>query len=232
MDVKTSIFIGNLSYKVKEEELRKHFSQCGEIARVRIIRDPVTFKGKGFGYIKFATQQGYLEGLKMNKSEFLGRELRVSKAVDMEKKKKKQFKRQERRVNKFKGKGEQNLIKTKSKIMKKFARGAKMDNEMDETKLNAIFKHDGVVPQTMIGKKIKKLKKKGYSSQKLHRQILKVKAAAHKKLEDQVFTKGDMMKKRREDRKKKAALNSGKARSFKNAGSLKSKAPKMRKVEI
>jgi len=39
--------------EVEEEALRGHFVDCGEIANVRIIRDPKTGMGKGFGYITF-----------------------------------------------------------------------------------------------------------------------------------------------------------------------------------
>lgn len=58
-----------------------------------MIRDPITHKGKGFAYIKFAEVAGYLKGLGMNKSKYMDRELRITKAVNMEKKKKMQFKR-------------------------------------------------------------------------------------------------------------------------------------------
>lgn len=40
-----------------EEELRKHFSDCGKIKNVRIIRDNHTLIGKGFGYIMFGEKE-------------------------------------------------------------------------------------------------------------------------------------------------------------------------------
>ena len=39
---------------VHEEEVRKHFSECGQIETVRLIRDKLTRFGKGFGYVLFS----------------------------------------------------------------------------------------------------------------------------------------------------------------------------------
>lgn len=57
-DYEKTIFIGNLPWVLNEEDLRKHFSDCGEMLNVRIIRDGRTFIGKGFGYIMFADKEG------------------------------------------------------------------------------------------------------------------------------------------------------------------------------
>ncbi|XP_042189647.1 RNA-binding protein 34 [Callorhinchus milii] len=48
-----SIFIGNLSYEIEEDEVRQHFSDCGPIESVRIVRDRESGMGKGFGYVLF-----------------------------------------------------------------------------------------------------------------------------------------------------------------------------------
>jgi nucleolar protein 12 len=38
---------------IEEEPVRKHFSDCGEIDNVRIIRDKKSCLGKGFGFVTF-----------------------------------------------------------------------------------------------------------------------------------------------------------------------------------
>ncbi|CAI9566141.1 unnamed protein product [Staurois parvus] len=45
-DNKKSAFVGNLPYDAEEEVLREHFSECGTVEAVRIIRDQKTGIGK------------------------------------------------------------------------------------------------------------------------------------------------------------------------------------------
>ena len=52
-----TVFVGNLPWVVSEEEVRKHFSDCGTIQNVRLIRDKDTLLGKGIGYIKFSSKE-------------------------------------------------------------------------------------------------------------------------------------------------------------------------------
>lgn len=47
MNYKFTIFVGNLSFQMKDEEMYNYFSECGKIEYVRLIRDPYTFVGKG-----------------------------------------------------------------------------------------------------------------------------------------------------------------------------------------
>lgn len=53
IDNKRTIFVGNLDFEEKEEELWNIFGECGEIDSVRIVRDSATNMGKGFGYVQF-----------------------------------------------------------------------------------------------------------------------------------------------------------------------------------
>ncbi|XP_042651743.1 RNA-binding protein 34 isoform X2 [Tyto alba] len=52
-DNKRSVFLGNLSYDISDDAVREHFSVCGGIVAVRIVRDRKTGLGKGFGYVLF-----------------------------------------------------------------------------------------------------------------------------------------------------------------------------------
>ncbi|XP_077212923.1 uncharacterized protein LOC143848035 [Tasmannia lanceolata] len=49
------IFVGGLDRYVTEEDLRKVFSEVGEIVEVRLMKNPLTQKNKGFGFLRFAT---------------------------------------------------------------------------------------------------------------------------------------------------------------------------------
>ena len=77
-----SVFVGNLPFSIKEEELRQHFTQCGDVDDVRIIRDKQTGIGKGFSYVAFKKKECVGFALKLQNSELNGRKIRVFKSVD------------------------------------------------------------------------------------------------------------------------------------------------------
>jgi nucleolar protein 12 len=169
-DTKTTIFVGNLYYKAKEEEVRDHFKDCGEIHTIRIIRDPITHMGKGFAYIRFASKQGYLQGLKMNMSEFMTRQLRVKRAVDIEEENKKRdtIKQNEREkyalFGKRKHEPEPMLTETQKAEdvkMHEFSKSRNMEDQMTPDRASEIYKTKGKVPQNQIRGQLKKIKKLG-----------------------------------------------------------------------
>ncbi|XP_034378934.1 RNA-binding protein 34 isoform X1 [Arvicanthis niloticus] len=82
---KRSVFVGNLPYKVEESALEEHFLDCGSIVAVRIVRNPLTGVGRGFGYVLFENTDAVHLALKLNNSELMGRKLRVMRSVNKEK---------------------------------------------------------------------------------------------------------------------------------------------------
>uniref|UniRef100_A0A7M4FI45 RNA binding motif protein 34 n=1 Tax=Crocodylus porosus TaxID=8502 RepID=A0A7M4FI45_CROPO len=84
-DNKRSIFLGNLSYDLEDEAVREHFSECGNVVAVRIVRDGNTGIGKGFGYVLFENTDAVHLALKLNNSELKGRKLRVKRCAEKEK---------------------------------------------------------------------------------------------------------------------------------------------------
>uniref|UniRef100_A0A8I6A778 RNA-binding protein 34 n=1 Tax=Rattus norvegicus TaxID=10116 RepID=A0A8I6A778_RAT len=82
---KRSVFVGNLPYRVDESALEEHFLDCGSIVAVRIVRNPLTGVGRGFGYVLFENTDAVHLALKLNNSELMGRKLRVMRSVNKEK---------------------------------------------------------------------------------------------------------------------------------------------------
>jgi len=80
-DQKRSVFIGNLAYRLEEESLRRHFVDCGDVENIRIIRDPKTGMGKGFGYITFQDASSVDLALLLNGEPLEGRDLRVHRST-------------------------------------------------------------------------------------------------------------------------------------------------------
>ncbi|XP_057542516.1 glycine-rich RNA-binding protein 4, mitochondrial-like isoform X3 [Amaranthus tricolor] len=60
----TKLFVGGLSFDSNETVLRDAFSKHGDIIEVRVICDHVTGKSKGYGFVKFASEDSAASALK------------------------------------------------------------------------------------------------------------------------------------------------------------------------
>src|SRR5512136_947078 len=54
MEVK--LYVGNLSYATREDELRTLFAQAGTVTSVAVIKDRDTGSSKGFAFVEMTTQ--------------------------------------------------------------------------------------------------------------------------------------------------------------------------------
>jgi RNA recognition motif-containing protein len=59
-----NLYVGNLSYKVTDDDLRSNFSEAGEVASAAIIKDKFTGQSKGFGFVEMKTDEGAAEAIK------------------------------------------------------------------------------------------------------------------------------------------------------------------------
>jgi RNA recognition motif-containing protein len=75
------IYVGNLDYKVTEEELREIFEKIGETQSVKIITDVVTGRSKGFGFVEMSSNEDAEKAIStLNGTTLLGRPLTVNEA--------------------------------------------------------------------------------------------------------------------------------------------------------
>jgi len=54
--METKIYVGNLSYNTKEEDLKELFTQAGTVASVALIKDRDTGQSKGFAFVEMSNQ--------------------------------------------------------------------------------------------------------------------------------------------------------------------------------
>lgn len=83
-----SIYVGNLSYQVTQEELSGVFAEYGTVKRVQIPTDRETGRMRGFGFVEMETEaqeDAAIEAL--DGAEWMGRDLKVNKAKPREDKK-------------------------------------------------------------------------------------------------------------------------------------------------
>lgn len=82
---KKSVFVGNLAYNAKEEDLRTLFEECGNVEAVRIVRGRGAQKGTGIAFVAFADRTSVTTAVLKNGEKFMDREIRVSPCLDTKK---------------------------------------------------------------------------------------------------------------------------------------------------
>ena len=76
-----NIYIGNLSYKVRENDLREVMEDYGTVDSVKIIKDRDTGKSKGFAFIEMANDADAQRAIEeLNGAEYEGRTMVVKEA--------------------------------------------------------------------------------------------------------------------------------------------------------
>lgn len=76
-----SIYVGNLSYEVTEEDLTRVFADYGAVKRVQIPIDRETGRVRGFGFVEMGSdseEQSAIDSL--DGAEWMGRDMKVNKA--------------------------------------------------------------------------------------------------------------------------------------------------------
>ena len=52
-----NIYVGNLNYRVREDDLKQVMEEYGTVESVKIIKDRETGKSKGFGFVECRTMK-------------------------------------------------------------------------------------------------------------------------------------------------------------------------------
>src|SRR5215212_8738753 len=73
------VYVGNLPYRVREDDLRAFFESCGNVTEVVV---PLTEdrRSKGFGFVEFGDKESFEKALAMNDQDMEGRKLRINEA--------------------------------------------------------------------------------------------------------------------------------------------------------
>lgn len=83
-----SVFVGNLSYSVTEEDLRDVFAEYGTVKRVQVPTDRETGRPRGFAFVEMASDTEETSAIEaLDGAEWMGRALKVNKAKPREEKK-------------------------------------------------------------------------------------------------------------------------------------------------
>ena len=76
-----NIYVGNLSYEVKDETLQGTFESFGEVTSARVIKDKYSGQSRGFGFVEMPAQSQAQTAIKsLNGKELLGKPISVNEA--------------------------------------------------------------------------------------------------------------------------------------------------------
>jgi RNA recognition motif-containing protein len=77
----TKIYVGNLPYSIRDDDLQQHFARFGQVASAKVMVDRDTGRSKGFGFVEMSSgdeAQAAIRG--MSGQSFDGRALVVNEA--------------------------------------------------------------------------------------------------------------------------------------------------------
>ena len=75
------LYVGNLSYSVRDDDLQQHFSEFGTVSSAKVMTDRDSGRSKGFGFVEMGSDemaQAAIRGL--NGKSVGGRALVVNEA--------------------------------------------------------------------------------------------------------------------------------------------------------
>lgn len=76
-----NIYVGNIAFSMTEDDLRQTFEAYGEVSRATILKDKMTNRSRGFGFVEMPNQEeGQKAVQELNGKEMNGRALNVSEA--------------------------------------------------------------------------------------------------------------------------------------------------------
>jgi RNA recognition motif-containing protein len=83
-DGSIEIYVGNLSYDLTEEQLRKEFEAFGKVTYARIITNRYNGRSKGFGFVHMPNRAEVDAAVKaLSDKEILGRKLKCNEAKNV-----------------------------------------------------------------------------------------------------------------------------------------------------
>ena len=77
-----NMYIGNLSYNVRESDLRQVMEEYGTVESVKLIMDRNTNRSKGFAFVEMPEATEAQQAInQLNGAEYVGRQMVVKEAL-------------------------------------------------------------------------------------------------------------------------------------------------------
>ncbi|MDR3268780.1 MAG: RNA-binding protein [Tannerella sp.] len=77
-----NIYIGNLNYRVREDNLRGVLEEYGDVDSIKVIKDRDTGRSKGYAFAEMPNDDEAREAISgLNETDFEGRQLVLKEAL-------------------------------------------------------------------------------------------------------------------------------------------------------
>jgi RNA recognition motif-containing protein len=81
-----NIYVSNLSFAVKDEDLREFFTEYGEVSSAKVIMDKFTNRSRGFAFVEMPDEAAAQKAIKeLDGATVDGRSIKVNVARPKEK---------------------------------------------------------------------------------------------------------------------------------------------------
>lgn len=82
-----NIYVANLSFDIKDEDLRDLFTPYGEVSSAKVIMDKMTSRSRGFGFVEMSDDAAGKKAItELDSSTVQDRQLKVNEAKPKEEK--------------------------------------------------------------------------------------------------------------------------------------------------
>ncbi len=76
-----NIYVGNLPYKVSDQQLQELFEKYGTVTSARVIMDKFSNRSKGFGFVEMPDNNEANDAISaLDQKDFMGRILKVNES--------------------------------------------------------------------------------------------------------------------------------------------------------
>jgi len=87
-----NIYVSNLSFAVRDEDLKEYFSEYGEVSSAKVINDKFTNRSRGFGFVEMSDDTAAQKAIQeLDGAMVDGRAIKVNIAKPKEEKPKRSF---------------------------------------------------------------------------------------------------------------------------------------------
>ncbi len=76
------LYVGNIPFKAREDEIQRLFEVYGTVVSVRLVRGGPSRRPKGYGFVEMGSAGDMKAALVLNGEDFAGRKLRVNSAKE------------------------------------------------------------------------------------------------------------------------------------------------------